>query len=375
MALVTARRAAVGDGWGPGFRLAAAKRCADVAEAISGRDPHLAAAALCAASESALAGGRVDVALVHAREVRGGGVDGDERGHPGRPRVHLGGEVRVGVRGCVLSRGGAPIGDFRRGRGRRAVASHAPAVTTRAGGTGSSFESSTAAAAPRVVSAAGDVAAASFALLPGATVDVPSGSSTALTMAAACASLAVGDFKAAEALLRDAQRGAVELAESSGGVQPLCAAASKALLGAALLARAKPTEVGGGGDPKAAKEAGKVLARAMRGAGFGTTLAAACGTLGVEAELAKGGGGEGTGRLNAVGAGRLGRGWRRRRPRRRTRPPHSCAGRRRAGGRTRRRLCTRRPGRLSTGIGCGRDPITTDEQRLESGCYLFCQRN
>mmetsp|Transcript_674 Transcript_674/g.2611 ORF Transcript_674/g.2611 Transcript_674/m.2611 type:complete len:235 (+) Transcript_674:1544-2248(+) len=48
-------------------------------------------------------------------EVRGGGVDGDERhgrGHPGRPRVHLGGEVRVGVRGCVLSRGGAPIGDF-----------------------------------------------------------------------------------------------------------------------------------------------------------------------------------------------------------------------------------------------------------------------
>mmetsp|Transcript_8368 Transcript_8368/g.37011 ORF Transcript_8368/g.37011 Transcript_8368/m.37011 type:complete len:259 (+) Transcript_8368:1637-2413(+) len=54
-------------------------------------------------------------------EVRGGGVDGDERGHPGRPRVHLGGGVRVGVRGCVLSRGGAPIGDFRRGRGRRAV--------------------------------------------------------------------------------------------------------------------------------------------------------------------------------------------------------------------------------------------------------------
>ena len=122
--------------------------------------------------------------------------------------------------------------------------------------------------------------------------------------------MAVGDFKAAEALLRDAQRGAVELAESSGGVQPLCAAASKALLGAALLARAKPTEVGGGGDPKAAKEAGKVLARAMRGAGFGTTLAAACGTLGVEAELAKGGGGEGDGGgAIAVGAGRLGRGW------------------------------------------------------------------
>ena len=143
--------------------------------------------------------------------------------------------------------------------GARVCASHAPAAIT----------SSATRVHPRVVSAAGDVAAASFALLPGATVDVPSGSSTALTMAAACASLAVGDFKAAEALLRDAQRGAVELAESSGGVQPLCAAASKALLGASLAARAKPTEVGGGGDPKAAKEAGKVLARAMRAAGLG----------------------------------------------------------------------------------------------------------
>ena len=38
-----------------------------------------------------------------------------------------------------------------------------------------------------------------------------------------------------------------------------------------------------------------MLARAMRGAGFGTTLAAACGTLGVEAELAKSDGGEGDG--------------------------------------------------------------------------------
>ena len=132
-----------------------------------------------------------------------------------------------------------------------------------------------------------------FALLPGASVDVPPGSSTALTMAAACASLAVGEFKAAEALLRDAQRGAMDLAASSGGVQPLCASASKALLGAALLARAKPTEDGGGGDPKAAKEAWKVLARAMRARG--TTLAAACGTLGVEAELAKGGKARGRG--------------------------------------------------------------------------------
>ena len=148
-----------------------------------------------------------------------------------------------------------------------------------------------------------------------------------MTMAAACASLAVGDFKAAEALLRDAQRGAVELAESSGGVQPLCAAASKALLGAALLARAKPTEVGGGGDPKAAKEAGKVLARAMRGAGFGTTLAAECGTLGVEAELREGRrrrGGTAEARI-AVGVGPVGQRLARRRPRRRREPPHSCA--------------------------------------------------
>ena len=67
MALVTARRSAVGDGWGPEFRLAAGRRCAAVAEGIKGRDPHLAAAVLCAASESALAGGRVDVAAVHAR--------------------------------------------------------------------------------------------------------------------------------------------------------------------------------------------------------------------------------------------------------------------------------------------------------------------
>ena len=296
MALVTARRAAVGDGWGPGFRLAAARRCADVAEAISGRDFHLAAAALCAASESALVGGRVDVALVHARrcaEVASMETNGVI------PAVR----ASISAARCAWASGDASsaaaelrsaISAAAEGAAQSGDASHAPAVT-RAGGTGSSFESSTAAAVPRVVSAAGDVAAASFALLPGATVDVPPGSSTALTMAAACASLAVGDFKAAEALLRDAQRGAVELAESSGGVQPLCAAASKALLGAALLARAKPTEVGGGGDPKAAKEAGKVLARAMRGAGFGTTLAAACSTLGVEAELAKGGGGEGDG--------------------------------------------------------------------------------
>ena len=162
MALVTARRAAVGDGWGPGFRLAAAKRCADVAEAISGRDPHLAAAALCAASESRSRRSRGRRAGARA-EVRGGGVDGDERGHPGRPRVHLGGEVRVGVRGCVRSRElRSAISALTSARGRGCVPRRAP----HAGGTGSSFESSTAAAAPRVVSAAGDVAAASFALLP-----------------------------------------------------------------------------------------------------------------------------------------------------------------------------------------------------------------
>jgi len=293
MALVTARRAAVGDGWGPEFRLAAGRRCAAVAEVIKGRDPHLAAAVLCAASESALAGGRVDVAAVHARrcaEVAFGETN-DARDAVGViPTVH----AATATARCAWASGDAAtaaaelrlaISAAAEGA---ACASHAPAAI--AGGT--SFKSSTT-ATPRVVSAAGDAAAASFALLPGASVDVPPGSCAALTMAAACASLAVGEFKAAEALLRDAQRGAVDLAASSGGVQPLCASASKALLGAALLARAKPTEDGGGGDPKAAKEAWKVLARAMRGAGFGTTLAAACGTLGVEAELAKGGKSEG----------------------------------------------------------------------------------
>ena len=175
MALVTARRAAVGDGWGPGFRLAAAKRCADVAEAISGRDPHLAAAALSAASESALVGGRVDVALVHARrcaEVASMETNGVI------PAVR----ASISAARCAWASGDASsaaaelrsaISAAAEGAAQSGDASHAPAVTTRAGGTGSSFESSTAAAAPRVVSAAGDVAAASFALLPGATVDVP----------------------------------------------------------------------------------------------------------------------------------------------------------------------------------------------------------
>ena len=379
MALVTARRAAVGDGWGPGFRLAAGRRCAAVAEAIKGRDPHLAAAVLCAASESALAGGRVDVAAVHARrcaEVAFGETN-DARDAVGViPAVHAA-TRRLGARGHPgTRRRRRRSSDWRfppRLRAPRS-ASHArrcPRPREERGRRSNRPPPAT----PRVVSAAGDAAAASFALLPGATVDVPPGSSTALTMAAACASLAVGEFKAAEALLRDAQRGAMDLAASSGGVQPLCASASKALLGAALLARAKPTEDGGGGDPKAAKEAWKVLARAMRGAGFGTTLAAACGTLGVEAELAKGGKSEGDGEADRGWRGPVGRRLARRRPRRRTRPPHSCAGRRRAGGRTRRRLCTRRRGRSNTGIGCGRGPITTDEQRLDSpGCYLFCQR-
>ena len=294
MALVTARRAAVGDGWGPGFRLAAARRCAAVAEAVLGRgDPHIAAALTAAACESALVGGRVDVALVHARRcAEVARVHGETNAVGVIPAVL----AATAAARCAWASGDAATAaaELRSAisaaaEGARVCASHAPAAIT----------SSATRVHPRVVSAAGDAAAALFALLPGASVDVPPGSSTALTMAAACASLAVGDFKAAEALLRDAQRGAVDLAGSSGGVQPLCAAASKALLGASLAARAKPTEVGGGGDPKAAKEAGKVLARAMRAAGLGTTLAAACGTVGVEAELAKGGGGEGDGEERA----------------------------------------------------------------------------
>ena len=49
------------------------------------------------------------------------------------------------------------------------------------------------------------------------------------------------------------------------------------------MARSMPTERGGGGEPKCAKEAGKILAKAMRGTrhllGDGSSLAAACGTL------------------------------------------------------------------------------------------------
>jgi hypothetical protein len=44
------------------------------------------------------------------------------------------------------------------------------------------------------------------------------------------------------------------------------------------------TQVGGGGEPKAAKEAGKILARVQRDGGGGTAAAAAV-TLGLEAEL------------------------------------------------------------------------------------------
>ena len=53
------------------------------------------------------------------------------------------------------------------------------------------------------------------------------------------------------------------------------------LLSATLRARAAPANRGGGGEPKAGKEAGKILAKALRGLATGSaarTMAAAAAT-------------------------------------------------------------------------------------------------
>ena len=135
-----------------------------------------------------------------------------------------------------------------------------------------------------MVAGARDVAASHLALLPlGSNGADISPSAPCVTVSQACAALAAGDFKRAESLLRDAQRHAVESTVRRGGVQPYLGSTSRALLGSTLLARSMPTERGGGGEPKCAKEAGKILAKAMRGTkhilGDGSSLAAACGTL------------------------------------------------------------------------------------------------
>ena len=282
LALVAARRAAVGDGGGgvPGvraweskggspssnFRLAAAGRAAAAAETVASRNAHLACATLCAASESAM-GECTDTALVYARRCAQVGA--------GK------GPVPAAAASTQIARCLWDAGDH---AGCAAELRSAVAVGVAPPG----FNSAT--STPAVVAGARDVAASHLALL------LPSGSNGAdvssvslvssapcVTVSQACAALAAGDFKRAESLMRDAQRHAVESTVRRGGVQPYLGSTSRALLGSTLLARSMPTDRGGGGEPKCAKEAGKILAKAMRGTkhilGDGSSLAAACGTL------------------------------------------------------------------------------------------------
>jgi hypothetical protein len=58
-------------------------------------------------------------------------------------------------------------------------------------------------------------------------------------------------------------------AADAGSPASAAATASRILLGATLGARARPASEGGGGDPKAGKEASKILAKAVRGAAVG----------------------------------------------------------------------------------------------------------
>jgi superkiller protein 3 len=276
LALVAARRAAVGDGGGgvPGvraweskggspssnFRLAAAGRAAAAAETVASRNAHLACATLCAASESAMVE-CTDTALVYARRCAQVGA--------GKGSVPAAAAATQTAR-CLWAAGDDA--------GCAAELRSAVAV----GATPPGFNSAT--STPAVVAGARDVAASHLALLPlGSNGADISPSAPCVTVSQACAALAAGDFKRAESLLRDAQRHAVESTVRRGGVQPYLGSTSRALLGSTLLARSMPTERGGSGEPKCAKEAGKILAKAMRGTkhilGDGSSLAAACGTL------------------------------------------------------------------------------------------------
>ena len=86
----------------------------------------------------------------------------------------------------------------------------------------------------------------------------PPGSSVAARLEGALLRVARGEARDAEGEIRDVSRAcAAEARASRMGAQPGATAAARALLGAALLSR--------GGDAKAAKEAGKVLAGATRG--------------------------------------------------------------------------------------------------------------
>ena len=277
LALVAARRAAVGDGGGgvPGvrawessgdgsqssnFRLAAAGRAAAAAETVASRNAHLACATLCAASESAMVE-CTDTALVYARRCAQVGA--------GK------GPVPAAAASTQIARCLWAAGDD---AGCAAELRSAVAV----GAAPPGFNSTT--STPAVVAGARDVAASHLALLlPSGSTGADVSSAPCVTVSQACAALAAGDFKRAESLLRDAQRHAVESTVRRGGVQPYLGSTSRALLGSTLLARSMPTERGGGGEPKCAKEAGKILAKAMRGTkhllGDGSSLAAACGTL------------------------------------------------------------------------------------------------
>ena len=278
LALVAARRAAVGDGGGgvPGvrawesvsgggsqssnFRLAAAGRAAAATETGASRNAHLACATLCAASESAM-GECTDTALVYARRCAQVGA--------GKGPV-LAAAAATQIARCLWA-AGDDAGCAAELRSAVAVGAAPPG-----------FNSTT--STPAVVAGARDVAASHLALLlPSGSTGADVSSAPCVTVSQACAALAAGDFKRAESLLRDAQRHAVESTVRRGGVQPYLGSTSRALLGSTLLARSMPTERGGGGEPKCAKEAGKIFAKAMRGTkhllGDGSSLAAACGTL------------------------------------------------------------------------------------------------
>lgn len=129
------------------------------------------------------------------------------------------------------------------------------------------------------------IAPGSWSALPGVGVAGISGShaSLAVTLAAAAAAAVCGDSAGAEAMLREVSRATAEATVAASGVQPAAATTARLLLGALLLARAIPPELGGGGEARAAKEAGKLLVRAVRSAD-GTSAAAAA-TLALEAEL------------------------------------------------------------------------------------------
>lgn len=101
----------------------------------------------------------------------------------------------------------------------------------------------------------------------------PAYGSDAARLVAAAQLLSSGDSRGAETVFREVSR---DNAVSVGGarVSPTGQTA-RLLLGATLTARAQPASKGGGGEPKAGKEAGKVLAKVKKGAVTGAVGASA----------------------------------------------------------------------------------------------------